>query len=140
MEIISRRSFTKDDLPITRRAAGSDETYLIGLRRRISSVSVKIQPLSASSSWTAFRSFNSSPGLIGEIAGGPLRRWWVWSWGWLFSRKLGLAKDLEMNEEEMSVHRRSLANAFDKIRAEVGKLVRSPSLPTAHTVEARVKF
>ncbi|PKA51077.1 hypothetical protein AXF42_Ash010517 [Apostasia shenzhenica] len=139
MENIQKGSFIpakpmKDDLPICHEAA--KEAPLIGLRRRISSFSSKIHPLSSSaaSSWAALRRTKSAPSLIGEFADNPLRRWWEWSWGWLLSKKPAIARDLEMNEEEEAIlgcqSRGSLRHVFFKIRAQIRKIVRSQTLPT----------
>ena len=118
-----------DDLPVSQ-----SDTLVIGLRRRISSFSVRIQPSSTASFAWAFRKSKSMSSL-GEFAGGPLRRWWEWSWGWILSRKPASAKDVEMNEEESAMlgrHRRgSLRHVFCKAKSEITKRVRSSqTLPT----------
>ncbi|XP_074583805.1 uncharacterized protein LOC141839856 [Curcuma longa] len=105
----------------------------IGLRKRISSFSVKIQPLSAD--WAAFRRSKSAPS-FGELAGavGPIRRWWGQCWGWILSRKPTFAQDIEMNEEETAMLgfqlKGSWRHLFYRVRSEIRKLIRSDCLPT----------
>ncbi|KAG1363898.1 hypothetical protein COCNU_11G007250 [Cocos nucifera] len=121
----------KDDLPISQEQ--QKDTHMIGLRRRISSFSVKIQPLSSASTAWAFRRSRSVPS-IAELAGGPLRRWWDWGLGWVLSRKPTFARDLEMNEEEtvmLGCHSKGTwRHVFYKVRSEFRKLVGSNTLPT----------
>ncbi|RZS06519.1 hypothetical protein BHM03_00037179 [Ensete ventricosum] len=121
----------QDDLPTFQ---AQKDTHLIGLRKRISSYSVKIQPLSTASSGWGF-SKSQSMSSIGEFAGGPLRRWWDRWWGWVLSRKPAFAQDIEMNEEETALlgcHTKgSWQHILYKLRSEVRKLVRSnTTLPT----------
>lgn len=75
-----------------------------GLRRRLSSLSLKLQSApslsaSATASWAAasFRRSNSLSSM-GEAAGTSIRRWWDWGWTWILSKKPVFARDLEMNE------------------------------------------
>ncbi|BFG17641.1 hypothetical protein CerSpe_039150 [Prunus speciosa] len=73
-----------------------------GLRRRLSSISLKLQPISSpATSWALSRS--KSVSAMGEYAGGSIRKWWLWGWTWILSRKPIFAQDLEMNEEETKV-------------------------------------
>ncbi|KAG0469002.1 hypothetical protein HPP92_018330 [Vanilla planifolia] len=122
----------KDELPITQLLI-DEETPLIGLRRRLSSLSVKFRPISASaaSSWVALRRSKSAPAFVGEVG------WWEWTWGWLLAKKPGVGRDLEMNEEETVAlgrcGKRSLRHLFYKIRDKIWRRMRSPTLPTAHT-------
>ncbi|XVF01647.1 hypothetical protein REPUB_Repub04eG0106300 [Reevesia pubescens] len=75
---------------------------LPGLRRRLSSLSLKIQPISSpAKSWTFPRSKSLSS--MGEYAGSSIRKWWDWGWSWVLSRKPMFAQDLEMNEEETRI-------------------------------------
>uniref|UniRef100_J3LGG2 Uncharacterized protein n=1 Tax=Oryza brachyantha TaxID=4533 RepID=J3LGG2_ORYBR len=91
----------KDELPTFQGGGdGGKESHLMGLRKRLSSFSDKIQPISSASAEWAFRRSKSAPSL-GAFAGGPLKRWWDWGVGWLMSKKPGFASDLEMNEEEI---------------------------------------
>lgn len=121
----------KDELPISQDF--SKDTHKIGLRRRISSFSIKVQPLSSTStSW----SFNRSKSLsaIGELTGGPLRRWWDWGWGWILSRKPAFSQDIEMNGDEtanfLGCHSQyNWKHLFYKIRSKVRKIVRPQRLP-----------
>ena len=106
---------------------------MTGIRRRISSFSVKIQPLSSASTAWAFRRSKSAPSM-GELAGGPLRRWWDWGWGWILSRKPTFARDIEMNGEETAMlgcqSKGTWRHVFYKVRSEFRKLVGSNTLPT----------
>ncbi|MQM09080.1 hypothetical protein Taro_041941 [Colocasia esculenta] len=141
MENIQKRSFIpsrppKDDLPISQMTGAAAPK--IGLRRRFSSFSVSIQPLSsaaaASSAWAFRRSKSMSS--IGELAGGSLRRWWEWGWEWILSRKPTFARDLEMNEEETTMlgfnSKGSWRHVLYKLRSELRKIVSGPvdELPT----------
>ncbi|XP_042374486.1 uncharacterized protein LOC121968031 [Zingiber officinale] len=125
----------KDDLPTFRpnqqraQQQQQPDAHLIGLRKRISSFSVKIQPLSAD--WAAFRRSQSAPS-FGDLAG--VRRWWGQCWGWILSRKPAFARDIEMNEEETAMlgfqFRGSWRHILHRVRSEIRKLIRSNSLPT----------
>ncbi|XP_073010701.1 uncharacterized protein [Typha latifolia] len=140
LENVQKRRFfptmpLKDDLPISQ--GQQKDSQLIGLRKRISSFSVKIQPISSSASnaW-AFTRSKSMPSLTGLTAA-PLRRWWDRSWAWVLSRKPDFARDLEMNEEETAMlgchGKGSWRHVFFKVRAEIRKLIGSgSSLPTTH--------
>ncbi|WOL04275.1 hypothetical protein Cni_G12996 [Canna indica] len=123
----------KDDLPIFQKGGGGGASHLIGMRKRISSFSVKIQPLSTASAEWAIRRSKSMPS-IGEFAGVPLRRWWGRWWGWILSRKPAFAQDIEMNDEETAMlgcqSKGSWRHIFYKVRSEIRKLMRSNSLPT----------
>ncbi|CAL9053089.1 uncharacterized protein LOC135611179 [Musa acuminata AAA Group] len=122
----------KNDLPISQ--AQQQNTHLMGLRKRISSFSGKIQSSSSSAStlW-AFRKSASMPS-IGDFAGRPLRRWWGSWWGWILSRKPAFARDMEMNEVETAVlgwgSNGSWRHIFGRVRSEIGKLMRPNVLPT----------
>nr|XP_008377836.2 uncharacterized protein LOC103440924 [Malus domestica] len=108
-----------------------------GLRRRLSSLSLKLQPISSpATSWALSRS--KSVSAMGEYAGGSIRKWWVQSWAWIMSRKPIFAQDLEMNEEETKVlgsdNRGSWRHVFYKVRSELKKLMGSDvgSLPQTY--------
>ncbi|KAJ8513631.1 hypothetical protein OPV22_004065 [Ensete ventricosum] len=122
----------KNDLPISQ--AQQQNTHLLGLRKRISSFSGKIQSSSSSASalW-AFRKSASVPS-IGEFASRPLRRWWDSWWGWIRSRKPAFARDTEMNEVETAAlgwrTNGSWRHIFYRVRSEMGKLMRPDVLPT----------
>ncbi|KAE8821398.1 hypothetical protein D1007_00538 [Hordeum vulgare] len=126
----------RDDLPTFQGGGGKEEeSHLMGLRKRLSSFSGKIQPISSASAEWAIRRTRSAPSLAAEFAAGPLKRWWDWGVGWLLSRKL--ADDLEMNEEEAAAlgrqSRGTWAHALYKLRSSVRRLVASDhSLPTTH--------
>ncbi|KAM3225524.1 hypothetical protein ACQJBY_058337 [Aegilops geniculata] len=129
----------RDDLPTFQGGGGGgskEESHLMGLRKRLSSFSGKIQPISSASAEWAFRRTRSAPSLAAEFAGGPLKRWWDWGLGWLLSKKLGFAGDLEMNEEEAAAlgrqSRGTWAHVLYKVRSGVRRLVASDhSLPTS---------
>ncbi|XP_022762157.1 uncharacterized protein LOC111308082 [Durio zibethinus] len=95
---------------------------LPGLRRRLSSLSLKLQPISCpAASWTFPRSKSLSS--MGEYAGSSIRKWWDWGWSWVLSRKPMFAQDLEMNEEETRVlgchNKGSWRHVFYKVRSEI---------------------
>uniref|UniRef100_A0A0E0NK36 Uncharacterized protein n=1 Tax=Oryza rufipogon TaxID=4529 RepID=A0A0E0NK36_ORYRU len=135
----------KDELPTFQGGGGGGggggvkESHLMGLRKRLSSFSDKIQPISSASAEWAFRRSKSAPSL-GAFAGGPLKRWWDWGVGWLMSKKPGFATDLEMNEEEVAAlgrgSRGSWGHILYKMRSGVRRLVTSHSLPTTHRAAA----
>ncbi|XP_010266269.1 PREDICTED: uncharacterized protein LOC104603812 [Nelumbo nucifera] len=125
--IQKKRSFfpclhTNQSLPVSQ-AAGTNEH---GLRRRLSSISLRIPPISTpATSWTFPRSKSMSA--IGESAGNSIRKWWDWGWGWILSRKPVFAKDMEMNEEETAIlgchSKGSWRHVFYKVRSEFRRLV-----------------
>jgi len=132
----------KDELPTFQGGlgggggGGGKESHLMGLRKRLSSFSGKIQPISSASAEWAFRRSKSAPSLGAAFAagGGSLRQWWKWGVGWLLSKKPGFAGDLEMNEEEVAAlgrqSRGSWGHILYKMRAGVRRLVMSThSLP-----------
>ncbi|KAL6635014.1 hypothetical protein ACP70R_027685 [Stipagrostis hirtigluma subsp. patula] len=126
----------KDELP-TFQGGGGKESHLMGLRKRLSSFSGKIQPISSASAEWAFRRSKSAPSLGAAFAttGGSLRLWWEWGVGWLLSKKPSFAGDLEMNEEEAAAlgrqSRGSWGHILYKMRSGVRRLVASShSLPT----------
>ncbi|XP_062220108.1 uncharacterized protein LOC133919665 [Phragmites australis] len=124
----------KDELPTFQSGVGK-ESHLMGLRKRLSSFSGKIQPISSASAEWAFRRSKSAPSLGAAFAaGGSLRGWWEWGVGWLMSKKPGLAGDLEMNEEAAAIGRQSRGSwghILYKVRSSVRRLVMSAhSLPT----------
>ncbi|KAG8072129.1 hypothetical protein GUJ93_ZPchr0006g41455 [Zizania palustris] len=128
----------KDELPTSQSGGGGGkESHLMGLRKRLSSFSGKIQPISSASAEWAFRRSKSAPSL-GAFAGGPLKSWWDWGVGWLMSKKPVFASDLEMNEEEVAILGRqskgSWGHILFKMRSGVRRLVasHSHSLPTTH--------
>ncbi|EXB40427.1 hypothetical protein L484_013730 [Morus notabilis] len=118
----------RDFLPVSQDAS-SPKDQQPSIRRRLSSLSLKLQPISSSpaASWAFRRS--KSVSAMGESAGSSIRKWWDCGWGWILSRKPMFAEDLEMNEEETkalgSHSRGSWRHVFYKVRSELRKLVRS---------------
>uniref|UniRef100_A0A0D9X9N1 Uncharacterized protein n=1 Tax=Leersia perrieri TaxID=77586 RepID=A0A0D9X9N1_9ORYZ len=130
-----RRSASRENLPVTN-SVGKDGggDHLIGLRRRMSSFSVRIQPLSSASAG-AFRRASSMPSTARAMAAGAgaLRRWWDLGVGWVMNRKPSFARDLEMNDDEAAVlgcHcRGTWRHVFFKIRASARRLLGRDGLP-----------
>lgn len=131
----------KDELPTFQGGGKSkEESHLMGLRKRLSSFSGKIQPISSASAaeW-AFRRSKSAPSLGAAFAagGGSLRQWWQWGVGWLLSKKPGFAGDLEMNEDEGRHGGRGTwgwGHVLYRVRSGVRRLVVSAhSLPTTQS-------
>ncbi|XP_058070594.1 uncharacterized protein LOC131219460 [Magnolia sinica] len=122
---------TKQSLPISQSAPDGPPKQT--MRRRLSSLSLKIQPLSSSSTSWAFRR-SKSMSAMGEYAGSSLRKWWDWGWTWIMSRRPTFARDLEMNDEESNMlgrhSRGSWKHVFYKVRSEFRRFVRSDRLPT----------
>lgn len=127
----------KDDLPTFQGlglgGGAKEESHLMGLRKRLSSISGKIQPISSASAEWAFRRSRSAPSLA--AGAGSVKRWWDWGVGWLLSKRLGFADDLEMNEEEVAAlgrqSRGTWAHVLYKVRSGVRRfVVSSHSLPT----------
>ncbi|XVE93049.1 hypothetical protein REPUB_Repub01dG0156600 [Reevesia pubescens] len=120
------QSFQKNcELPVSQTES---KEQLPGLRRRLSSLSLKIQPISSPATpWTFPRSKSLSS--MGDYAGSSLRKWWDWGCSWVLSRKPIFAQDLETNEEETRIlgchHKGSWRHVFYKVRYEIKKLVGS---------------
>ncbi|KAK8659645.1 hypothetical protein V6N13_029842 [Hibiscus sabdariffa] len=111
---------------------------LPALRRRLSSLSLKLHPSISSpspSSWAFPRSKSLSS--MGDYAGSSIRKWWDWGWSWVLSRKPIFAQDLEMNEEEtraLGCHNKgSWGHVFYKLRSEVKKLMGSDKVGLPQT-------
>ncbi|KAK9286947.1 hypothetical protein L1049_015355 [Liquidambar formosana] len=129
IQTLQKRSFfpsmpTNQALPLSQ----TDSKDQHSLRRRLSSLSLKIQPISSpASSWAIRRTKSVSS--MGEYAGSSVRKWWDWGWTWILSRKPTFAKDLEMNEEETAIlgchNKGSWRHVFYKVRSELRKLVGS---------------
>lgn len=125
---------TKQSLPIS-----SDDHQQPGIRRRLSSLSLNLQPaISAASpaaSWALHRSKSLSS--MGQNAGSSIKSWWAWGWAWILSKKPIFAQDLEMNEEEKHVigvqNRGSFMHIFYKVRSELRKIVRSDDMSLPQT-------
>lgn len=129
----------KQALPLSRPSDSSAEQPPAGqrIRRRLSSLSLKIQmhPISNSSSsypgassWAAFRR-SKSVSSMGQYAGDSIRGWWDWGLAWILSRKPTFARDLELNEEETAVigchNKGSWRHIFYKVRSEFRRLLGS---------------
>ncbi|KAL5702551.1 hypothetical protein ACHQM5_027757 [Ranunculus cassubicifolius] len=79
----------KDSLPLSRTPSSSDRT----IRRRLSSLSMKIQPISSPATNWAFHK-SKSMSSMGEAAGSSIRKWWDWGWAWILTKKPTFAQDL----------------------------------------------
>lgn len=106
------------------------------LRRRLSSLSLKIQPIASPAASWAFRR-SKSVSSMGEYAGSSIRKWWDWGWSWILSRKPIFATDLEMDEEETKMlgshNKGSWRHVFYKVRYEIRKLVGSDKVGLPQT-------
>ncbi|KAL4572774.1 hypothetical protein LXL04_019558 [Taraxacum kok-saghyz] len=130
-------------LPVSHQTSSDDQSSVVaGMRRRLSSMSLRIQPssitdsTSAATAWAMRRSKSVSS--MGESASTSVRNWWDWGWGWILSRKPVFAQDLEFNQEETSVLRShdkgSWKHVLFKVRSEIRKLVRSDNVGLPQTV------
>ncbi|TKY57563.1 hypothetical protein E2542_SST22014 [Spatholobus suberectus] len=123
------RSFfgsTRASLPVSRSDSKLNEGG--GLRRRLSSLSLKIQATPVGvSSWSFPRSKSLSS--MGDYAGTSIRKWWDWSWAWILSRKPIFATDLEMNDQETKLlgshNRGTWRHVFYKLRSEIRRFITS---------------
>ena len=103
------------------------------IRRRLSSMSLRIQPSgpAVASSWSLPRS--KSLLSVGDYAGTSIRKWWEWGWAWILSRKPVFARDLEMNKQETQIlgshDRGTWRHVLYKLRSEIRRLVASVSDP-----------
>ncbi|KAJ1415636.1 hypothetical protein SESBI_18067 [Sesbania bispinosa] len=116
---------SKPSLPVSRSDSKQHEG---GLRRRLSSLSLKIPATPAvSSSWSFPRSKSLSS--MGDYASTSIRKWWDWSCAWILSRKPIFARDLEMNEQEAKLlgshNRGSWGHVFYKVRSEIRRFITS---------------
>ncbi|XP_021912754.1 uncharacterized protein LOC110826422 [Carica papaya] len=136
VESIQKRSFlssTRVQLPVSNNDAADQQS----LRRRPSSLSLRIQNISSSpaASWAFRRSKSVSS--MGEYAGSSIRKWWDLGWSWILSRKPVFAKDIEMNEEETRVlgchNKGSWRHVFYKVRSEIRRLMRSDQVGLPQT-------
>ncbi|GAB4853005.1 hypothetical protein Ancab_017194 [Ancistrocladus abbreviatus] len=143
VESIQKRNFLPTmpksySLPVSQPDPSKDTDNLQqGLRRRLSSLSLKLQPISspASYSWTFPRSKSLSS--MGEHAGSSIKKWWDMGLAWILSRKPSFARDLEMNEEEKhfigSHNKGSWRHVFYKVKAEFRRLLRSDNVTLPQT-------
>ncbi|CAI9281903.1 unnamed protein product [Lactuca saligna] len=120
-------------------ASSNDPSSVVaGMRRRLSSMSLRIQPssTSAATAWAMRRSKSVSS--MGESASTSVRNWWDWGWGWILSRKPVFAHDLEFSQDETSVLRShdkgSWRHIFFKVRSEIRRIVRSDNVGLPQTV------
>ncbi|KAK9164754.1 hypothetical protein Syun_005656 [Stephania yunnanensis] len=120
-----------DSLPVSSQDPKNQQQQQQGsIRRRLSSISMKIQRPqipSSQSSWEFIRRSKSLSSMKVESAGNSIRKWWDWGWGWILSRKPTFARDLEMNEEETAMlgcqNKGSWKHVIYKVRFELRKLV-----------------
>ncbi|XP_042482433.1 uncharacterized protein LOC122062846 [Macadamia integrifolia] len=134
LESFQKRSFfpsrpVNEDLPVSQNNPKEQ-----GLRRRLSSISLRINPISSTSALN-FLPRSKSMSAIGESAGGSIRKWWDWGWAWI--KKPAFAKDLEMNEEETAMlgchNKGSWKHVFYKVRSEFRKLMGSNNVGLPQT-------
>ncbi|KAL5705973.1 hypothetical protein ACHQM5_024193 [Ranunculus cassubicifolius] len=115
----------KDSLPLSRTPSSSSDRTI---RRRLSSLSMKIQPISSPATNWAFHK-SKSMSSMGEAAGSSIRKWWDWGWAWILTKKPTFAQDLEMNEEESALlgfhNKGSWRHVFYKVKSELKRLVGS---------------
>ncbi|KAK9051872.1 hypothetical protein SSX86_028500 [Deinandra increscens subsp. villosa] len=123
-------------LPVSHSAAATDPSSVsAGIRRRLSSVSLRIHPssisdtTSAATAWAMRRSKSVSS--MGETASTSIRTWWDWGWGLISFRKPAFAPDLEFNHDP---NKASWIHVFSKVRSEIRKLVRSDNVGLPQTV------
>ncbi|ERN11565.1 hypothetical protein AMTR_s00022p00161350 [Amborella trichopoda] len=119
---------TNQSLPITHQERAS-ESEKMGLRKRLSSLSLKYNPGSLSNSaslsylsWRRSKSMSS----LADDAGFSIKKWWNWGWGWILSKKAEFAKDLEMNEGETMLgcgSKGRLSHVFSKVRSEIRRII-----------------
>ncbi|KMT01581.1 hypothetical protein BVRB_9g215770 [Beta vulgaris subsp. vulgaris] len=126
---------TNKSLPISSSPSDNNQP---SLRRRLSSLSLKLHPSISSSpatSWALHRSKSLSS--MGENAGSSIKKWWDLGWAWVLSRKPTFVQDLEMNEEEKHVlgfhNRGNLRHLFFKVKSEVRKLLRYDDMSLPQT-------
>ncbi|KAJ8767013.1 hypothetical protein K2173_012522 [Erythroxylum novogranatense] len=95
------------------------------LRRRLSSLSLGIQPIYSQTS------------SMGQQVGTSMRNWWHWTCSWVLSRKPIFAQDLEMNEEDTkflgSHNRGSWRHVLYKLSSQIKRLVRSDNFGLPQT-------
>ncbi|XP_039817777.1 uncharacterized protein LOC120680233 [Panicum virgatum] len=102
LETIKPRRSEDEQLPVTAAAAaggaGAGARGGAGLRRRMSSLSVRFRPSLSSSA--PFRRARSMPSVKALAAAGALRRWWEWGLGWVMARRPPFARGLGMSDDE----------------------------------------
>ncbi|KAF5727103.1 hypothetical protein HS088_TW22G00790 [Tripterygium wilfordii] len=115
-----------DALPVSHQQQQAQDQEQQTLRRRLSSLSLKIQPgaeLIMSSSSSVLSRFPRSKSMS------SIKEWFDWGWTWILSRKPTFAEDLEMNEEETRAlgfnNKGSWRHVFYKFKSEIHRLVGS---------------
>lgn len=137
LQTFKKRSFftLKEALPVSQ-----TESKQQGLRRRLSSLSLKLHSDHGSSPtthWAFCRSKSVSS--MADFAGvSSLRKWWDWSWAWIVSRKPTFFNDVEMNgggSAGIGYHNQSCSwkHVFDKVRSELRRLVGSDNVGLPQT-------
>ncbi|MFS8025407.1 hypothetical protein Hanom_Chr16g01474601 [Helianthus anomalus] len=127
-------------LPVSHPTGSPDPSSVTaGIRRRLSSVSLRIHPssisdtTSAATAWAMRRSKSVSS--MGESASTSIRNWWDWGWGWILSRKPVFGPDLEFNKSSSNgSNGGSWKSVFLKVRSEIRKMVRSDKVGLPQTV------
>ncbi|CAO2207232.1 unnamed protein product [Urochloa humidicola] len=131
LETIKPRRSEDEKLPVTTAGAaaagGAGGGGGIGLRRRMSSISVHLRP-SLSSSAASFRRAQSMPSVKALAAAGALRRWWEWGLGWVMERRPPFARGLQMSDDEAAAlggcHcRGTWRHVFYKVRAGARRIL-----------------
>ncbi|KAI3736485.1 hypothetical protein L6452_16027 [Arctium lappa] len=119
-------------LPVSHSNNDDDQSSVAaGMRRRLSSMSLHIQPSAISGTTTAATAWamrrSKSVSSMGESASTSIRNWWDWGWGWILSRKPVFAQDLEFNQQDtsfLSSHDKGTwKHVIFKVRSEIRKLV-----------------
>ncbi|KAJ9550243.1 hypothetical protein OSB04_014288 [Centaurea solstitialis] len=129
-------------LPVSHSDDESSSSVAAGMRRRLSSMSLRIQPSAISGTTTAATAWamrrSKSVSSMGESASTSIRNWWDWGWGWILSRKPVFAQDLEFNQHESSFlasnEKGSWKHVIFKLRSEIRKLTRSDQNGLPQTV------
>ncbi|CAL5005365.1 unnamed protein product [Urochloa decumbens] len=125
LETIKPRRSEDEQLPVTTAGAATTGGG-IGLRRRMSSISMHLRP--SLSSAASFRRAQSMPSVKALAAAGALRRWWEWGLGWVMERRPPFARALEMSDDEAAAlggcHcRGTWRHVFYKVRAGAKRML-----------------
>nr|XP_043612000.1 uncharacterized protein LOC122583681 [Erigeron canadensis] len=123
-------------LPVSHQPDTTDPSSVSSvMRRRLSSMSLKIHPssisdtTSAATAWAMRRSKSVSS--MGETASTSIKTWWAWGFGWILSKKPVFAQDLELNQHDTTLggltsrDKGSWKHILFKVRSEIRKLIRS---------------
>ncbi|CAJ1971651.1 unnamed protein product [Sphenostylis stenocarpa] len=131
----------KASLPVSRSDSNSNQNEG-GLRRRLSSLSLKIQGSPVVGGAASYWSFPRSKSLssVGDYAGTSIRKWWDWSWAWILSRKPIFASDLEMNDQETKLlgshSKGTWRHVIYKMRSEIRRFITSDHATLPQTYSA----